>query len=115
LTNKKENKKTIQKEHQKDLVKIVESKTTSLRWHLGQVGHGPFGVFLLSIFLIKKRFCYLRMMFCCLAWFCCKTNQKALATFCCLMNQKASNSSCCKMNWEVLASRIIVDWGKYKK
>jgi len=37
-------KRTNQKDHEKDLVKIVKSKTTSPRWHLGQVGQGPFGV-----------------------------------------------------------------------
>ncbi len=37
LTSKKDNKKTNQKDHKKDLVKIVGFKRTCPRWHLGQV------------------------------------------------------------------------------
>jgi hypothetical protein len=39
LISKKDNKKN----HQKDLIKVVLSKITCLRWHLGQIKHGSFG------------------------------------------------------------------------
>jgi hypothetical protein len=42
---------------QKDLVKMVEFKTTCLKLHFGQIGHGaknPYGWFFLLKFLVKS-------------------------------------------------------------
>jgi hypothetical protein len=48
----------IKKTNQKDLVKMVESKSTCPKWHVDQVGHGGkktiWGVFFIEIFNKKK-------------------------------------------------------------